>query len=95
MYELVVILKGLNEVAMMALIGQAALYVIAGSRREGNIVYSMLKTITAPIMKTTRWLAPRFIVDQHIALLAFFFVLLLEVILIVLKVRLYYAAVAG
>jgi len=94
-YQLVVILKGLNEVAMMALIGQAALYVIAGSRREGNIVYSMLKTITAPIMKTTRWIAPRFIVDQHIALLAFFLVLLLEVILIVLKVRLYYAAVAG
>ena len=95
MYQLVVILKGLNEVAMMALIGQAALYVIAGSRREGNIVYSMLKTITAPIMKTTRWIAPRFIVDQHIALLAFFFVLLLEVILIVLKIRLYYAAVAA
>lgn len=95
MYQLVVILKGLNEVAMMALIGQAALYVIAGSRREGNIVYSMLKTITAPIMKTTRWIAPRFIVDQHIALLAFFFVLVLEVILIVLKVRLYYAAVAA
>lgn len=95
MYQLVVILKGLNEVAMMALLGQAALYVIAGSRREGNIVYSMLKTITAPIMKTTRWLAPRFIVDQHIALLAFFLVLLLEVILIALKVRLYYAAVAA
>ena len=95
MYQLVVILKGLNEVAMMALIGQAALYVIAGSRREGNIVYSMLKTITAPIMKTTRWIAPRFIVDQHIALLAFFFVLVLEVILIVLKIRLYYAAVAA
>ena len=95
MYQLVVILKGLNEVAMMALIGQAALYVIAGSRREGNIVYSMLKTITAPIMKTTRWIAPRFIVDQHIALLAFFFVLVLEAILIVLKVRLYYAAVAA
>lgn len=95
MYQLVVILKGLNEVAMMALLGQAALYVIAGSRREGNIVYSMLKTITAPIMKTTRWLAPRFIVDQHIALLAFFLVVLLEVILIALKVRFYYAAAAG
>ena len=42
MYQLVVILKGLNEVALMALLGQAALYVISGSRREGNIVYSML-----------------------------------------------------
>lgn len=95
MYQLVVILKGLNEVALMALIGQAALYVIAGSRREGNIVYSMLKTITAPIMKAARWIAPRFIVDQHIAFLALFLLLLLEVILIVLKVKLYYAAVAA
>ena len=95
MYQLVVILKGLNEVALMALLGQAALYVIAGSRREGNIVYSMLKTITAPIMKATRWLAPRFVVDQHIAFLALFLLLLLEVILIVLKVKLYYAAAAA
>ena len=95
MYQLVVILKGLNEVALMALLGQAALYVIAGSRREGNIVYSMLKTITAPIMKATRWLAPRFVVDQHIAFLALFLLLLLEVIPIVLKVKLYYAAAAG
>ncbi len=95
MYQLVVILKGLNEVALMALIGQAALYVIAGSRREGNIVYSMLKTVTAPIMKATRWIAPRFVVDEHIAFLALFLLLLLEVILIVLKVRLYYAATAA
>jgi len=94
-YQLVVILKGLNEVALMALIGQAALYVIAGSRREGNIVYSMLKTVTAPIMKATRWIAPRFVVDEHIAFLALFLLLLLEVILIVLKVRLYYAATAA
>jgi hypothetical protein len=79
----------------MALLGQAALYVIAGSRREGKIVYSMLKTITAPIMKATRGLAPRFVVDQHIAFLALFLLLLLEVILIVLKVKLYYAAAAA
>ena len=51
MYQLVVILKGINEVALMALLGQAALYILAGARRETNIVYAMLKTITAPIMK--------------------------------------------
>lgn len=93
MYHLVVILKGINEVALMALLGQGALYILAGSRREGNIVYSMLKTITAPIMKLTRIIAPRFIVDQHIGFLALFFLLLLEAILIVLKIRLYLAAI--
>jgi hypothetical protein len=92
MYQLVVILKGLNEVALMALLGQAALYIIAGSRRDTNIVYSMLKTITSPIMKATRWLAPRFIVDQHIGFLAMFLLLLIEAVLIAFKVRLYFAA---
>jgi hypothetical protein len=95
MYQLVVILKGLNEVALMALLGQAALFVLAGSKRDGNIVYSMLKTVTAPIMKVTRMIAPRFVVDQHIGFLALFFLLLLEAILIVLKIRLYLAAIAG
>lgn len=92
MYQLVVVLKGLNEVALMALLGQAALYILAGSRRDTNIVYSMLKTITSPIMKATRWLAPRFIVDQHIGFLAMFLLLLIEAILIAFKVRLYFAA---
>lgn len=95
MYQLVVILKGINEVALMALLGQAALFVLAGTKRENNIVYSMLKTVTAPIMKLTRMIAPRFIVDQHIGFLALFLLLLIEVILIVLKIRLYFAAAAG
>lgn len=95
MYQLVVILKGLNEVALMALLGQGALYILAGSRRETNIVYSMLKTVTAPIMKATRFIAPRFIVDQHIGFLALFFLLLIEAVLIVFKIRLYLAAAAA
>ena len=95
MYQLVIILKGLNEVALMALLGQAALFILAGSKREGNIVYSILKTVTSPIMKLTRFIAPRFIVDQHIGFLALFFLLLLEAILIAVKIRLYLAATAG
>ena len=95
MYQLVVVLKGLNEVALMALLGQAALYILAGSRRDTNIVYSMLKTITSPIMKATRWIAPRFIVDQHIGFLALFLLLLIEAVLIAFKVRLYFAAAAA
>ena len=95
MFEFVVILKGLNEVALMALLGQGALFILAGSRRETNIVYSMLKTVTSPLMKATRWIAPRFIVDQHIGFLTLFFLLVIEAVLIVFKVRLYNAAVAA
>ncbi len=95
MYQIVVILKGINEVALMALLGQAALFVLAGSKRENNIVYSMLKTVTAPIMKFTRMIAPRFVVDQHIGFVALFLLLVIEAILIVVKIRLYLSALAG
>ncbi|MEO7727112.1 MAG: hypothetical protein ABIS45_07650 [Burkholderiales bacterium] len=95
MYQLVIILKGLNEVALMALLGQGALYIIAGARRDNNVVYSMLKTVTSPIIKATRFMAPRFIVDQHIGVLALFLLLLIEALLIVVKIRLYLAAAAG
>ena len=95
MFELVVILKALNEVALMALLGQAALFVLAGSRRDTNIVYTMLKTVTSPVMKTARWIAPRFILDQHIGFLALFMLLVIEAVLIALKIRLYLAAAGG
>ena len=89
MFQLVIILKALNEVALMALIGQGALYVLAGTKRDRNVIYSILKTITAPVMRATRWIAPRFIVDQHIGLLALFILLVLEAVLIFAKIALY------
>jgi hypothetical protein len=55
----------------------------------------MLKTVTAPIMKLTRMIAPRFVVDQHIGFLALFILLLIEAVLILLKIRLYLAALAA
>ena len=94
-YQIVVILKGLNEVALMALIGQAALFVLAGSTRDKNFAYTLLKTVTSPIMKATRFIAPRFIIDAPIGFLALFFLLLIEAILIFLKIQIYLAAAAG
>lgn len=93
LFQLVVILKGLNEVALMALLGQAALFVLAGARRDSNFVYTLLKTVTAPIMRFARLVAPRFVVDAHIGFVALFLLLVIEAILIVLKIWLYLDAV--
>jgi hypothetical protein len=54
MLQFVIILKALNEVALMALLGQAALYVLAGSRRDSNPIYALLKAVTSPVMKLAR-----------------------------------------
>lgn len=88
MLELIVILKALTEVAGLALFGQGVLYVLAGPGRDKNMFYNILKTVTSPIMKATRIVAPRFIVDQHIGLLAFFLLLMLWVMLTLFKIRL-------
>src|SRR5215212_6824768 len=95
MFQIVVILKAMNEVALMALLGQAALFVLAGSRREGNFVYGLLKAVTRPIFRATRFIAPRFVVDAHIGFLALFLLLLNEAILIILKVHFYLGAATG
>ncbi len=95
MFQLVVILKAVNEIALMAMIGQAALFVLAGSRRDTNVVYTLLKTVTSPVMKAARFISPRFVIDAHIGFVAFFLLLLVEAVLILLKIRLYFAAAAG
>ena len=88
MYELIVILKALTEVASVAFLGQGVLWVIAGSKREQNIVYNLFRTITSPITKITRAITPRIVLDQHIGLVAFFLLTVCWLGLTVMKIKL-------
>lgn len=86
MFETIVVLKGLTEIAGLAVLGQGLLYVLAGSQRERNVFYAILKTVTSPVMRATRFIAPRFILDQHIGFLAFFLLFVLWLGLTVVKI---------
>lgn len=88
MYEIIVILKGLTEVAAVALFGQGVLWLLAGAGRDKNLVYGIFKVITRPVMKLTRFVTPRIIVDQHIGMVAFFWLAVLWLALTVMKIRL-------
>ena len=88
MLELVIILKAVNEVALMALLGQGALYILAGARRDTNPIYAILKAVTSPVMKLARFITPRFVLDQHIGFVALFLVLVVEALLIAAKIYL-------
>ncbi len=93
--QLVITLKALNEIALVALFGQGVLYVICGANRDRNAVYGLFRIVTAPVMKSARAIAPRFVVDQHIGFFAVFLLLAIEVALIVAKVYLVLSAVRG
>jgi hypothetical protein len=87
MYEIIVIAKALIEVAGVAMLGQGILYVVAGSKREQNIVYGIFRTLTAPVMKATRAITPRIVLDQHIGLVAFFLLFVLWMLVTAMKIK--------
>ncbi|MEO8101272.1 MAG: hypothetical protein ABI790_02030 [Betaproteobacteria bacterium] len=88
MLQFVIILKALVEVALFAFLGQGILYFFAGAKREQNFVYTTFKMLTSPVTKFARLIAPRFVVDQHIAFLALFLLLVAWVALTVAKISL-------
>jgi len=87
-YDIIVILKALTEVAGVAFLGQGVLWVLAGSRRDQNIVYNLFKTITSPVTKFTRLITPRVVIDAHIGLVAFFLLIVLWLVLTAFKIKL-------
>ena len=95
MYEIIVILKALTEIAGVAFLGQGVLWVIAGAKRQENVVYKLFKTLTSPVTRVTRLITPRIIVDAHIGLVAFFLLIVLWLILTVAKIKMVLDASAG
>jgi hypothetical protein len=88
MYEVIVILKALTEIAGVAFLGQGVLWLLAGASREKNSVYNLFRTITSPVTRFARLVTPRFVIDAHIGLVAFFLLLVLWVVLTGLKIKL-------
>jgi hypothetical protein len=59
-------------IALLALIGQGLLFVIAGARRDSNFFYRLLQVVTKPFTVPTRWLTPAKVADQHVPIVTFF-----------------------
>ena len=87
MYEIIVILKALTEIAGVAFLGQGVLWAIAGAKRDQNIVYNLFKTVTSPVTRLTRAITPRIIIDAHIGLVAFFLLMVIWLVLTALKIK--------
>ena len=58
-------------IALMGLLGQAVLYVLAGRNREQNVFYKIVKTIPMPFVKLFRFITPRSIEDRFVPFATF------------------------
>ncbi len=64
-------LKLVAEIALMALIGQWIVGLLAGARRDGNLFYRLLKVLTDPFVRGARLISPKVVIDRHVPLVAF------------------------
>ena len=58
-------------IALMGLIGQGVLYILAGHDREKNIFYQIVRIIPSPFVKLIRLLSPRVFPDRVMPFAAF------------------------
>jgi hypothetical protein len=68
---LVSALKLIAEIALMALLGQWLLGLLAGSKRDSNLFYKLLQVLTQPFIRLARLLSPRIVLDRHMPIVAF------------------------
>ena len=64
-------LRLLVEVAMLFLLGQGLLALLAGSRRHTNTMYKLFLIVTGPVVKAMRLILPRQIIDKHLPFIGF------------------------
>ncbi|RVU46377.1 hypothetical protein EOE66_11100 [Rubrivivax rivuli] len=68
------------EIALMALLGQGLLAVLAGDKRDTNFFYQLLKILTRPFVAAARFIAPRQVGDHQVGFVAFFLLAVIWVI---------------
>lgn len=58
-------------IALLALLGQGLLYVLAGAKRDTNFFYQLLKIVSKPFTLLVRRLTPAKVADRHVPVIAF------------------------
>ena len=58
-------------IPLLALAGQAALYVLAGPKRDSNFFYRLLQLLSKPFTVAVRKLTPAKVADRHVPLVTF------------------------
>ena len=71
---LVAVARGLIEVAGLMLLVRGFVWLFFAKARTNNVVYDLLTTGVTPFLRLTRKITPRFITDNSIPMIAFFWI---------------------
>ena len=87
MLLLVTTVKLIAEIALLALLGQWLLGLLAGAKRDKNIFYQILQILGRPFVAVARLVSPKLVVDRHLPLVAFFLLLFVWLGVTILKIQ--------
>jgi hypothetical protein len=79
-------------IALLALLGQGLLFLLAGAKRQTNFFYQLLELISKPFTAPVRFLTPAKVADRHVPLVTFFVLLIVYAVVTIEKVNLCVAA---
>lgn len=79
--------KLIAEIALMALLGQWVLGLLAGAKRDTNIFYQLLAIMGRPFVAVARRVSPRFVVERHLPLVAFLLLAFVWLGVTILKIQ--------
>jgi hypothetical protein len=83
---LVEILKLLAEIALLCLLGQGILALLAGPKREQNMFYQLFQVLTKPLVAGARWVTPKVVLDRHLPIVAFCILLFIWLVATITKI---------
>lgn len=87
MLLLVMSIKLVAEIALLSLVGQWLLGLLAGAKRESNFFYRLLGVMTGPFVRGARWLSPRAVLDRHVPLVAFLMLMFVWLFATIFKIQ--------
>lgn len=58
-------------IALLALLGQGLLFLLAGAKRETNIFYQLLRIVGKPFTSIVRRITPARVADRHVPIVTF------------------------
>ena len=79
-------------IALLALLGQGVLFMLAGARRDGNFFYRLLQVVSKPFTVPVRWITPRQVDDRHVPVVTFLLLLIVYAVVTFEKINLCMAA---
>lgn len=75
-------------IALLSMLGQGVLFLLAGSSRDSNFFFQLIRIITKPFTWLVRRLTPAKVADRHVPLITFGLLALLYAVVTLEKINL-------